>query len=145
MQTIPPLTKQEQAYLESLISKLAKKSKVSETQGLIIALNKNPQRSEFDTKKLRLLLRAEKIREEDLENKRQLQETFKAERDQAQQLEQSKETLIGKKIIKAIRDGSLLGKDYPYSKLLKKMIEQRLFSEEEQVLLTEFLVEPETN
>lgn len=141
MQTTLPLSKQEQAYLDKLVDKLNKKTKVSDIQALILELNKKSQRSDLETQKLRLLLKSEKIREDDLEIKRQLQATLKAEQEQANQLEQRKENSIGKKIIYAIRENILLGKDYPYSKLLKKMVEQGLFSEEEQAMLLEFLVE----
>lgn len=127
--------------MDKLVDKLNKKTKVSDIQALILELNKKYQRTDLETHKLRLLLKSEKIHEDNLEIKRQLQATLKAEQEQAIQLEQRKENTIGKKIIYAIRENILLGKDYPYTKLLKKMVEQGVFSEEEQALLSEFLVE----
>lgn len=133
------LSKKDQSYLDKLLKNLASKKKLSNIQQQIVLTSEIDPKSEEDVKKLRLLINADRSKTVARESSKQALQIDKDKLIKAQELLEHKQRRVGEVFLSAIMQDAKFSDKFSYAKFLTKMFDQGHFTDDDRMLLSEYL------
>lgn len=133
------LSKKDQSYLDKLSKNLAGKKKLSSIQQQIVLISEIDPKSEEDVKKLRLLINADRSKTVARESSKQALQIDKDRLIKAQALLEQKQKRVGEVFLSAIMQDAKFSDKFSYAKFLTKMFDQGHFTDDDRMLLSEYL------